>query len=85
MPIYEFKCTKCAFKFEELLPFDHKNPNCIKCGSKSKQLISKFFGVVVGSENRSLDSVIGEQSNKRWEIINKRREKRLKNNKEKSK
>ncbi|NOY68391.1 MAG: zinc ribbon domain-containing protein [Deltaproteobacteria bacterium] len=42
MPIYEYECTKCGHKFEELI-FSRTDvkPECPKCGAKhTKRLIS---------------------------------------------
>jgi len=33
MPIYEYKCQKCGYKFEELV-FEEKETKCPKCNSK---------------------------------------------------
>jgi putative FmdB family regulatory protein len=33
MPIYEYKCQKCSYKFEELV-FEEREIKCPKCGSK---------------------------------------------------
>ena len=76
MPIYEYKCEKCDHIFEELLSIDSKNPECPNCKSKTKRLFSNFLGVVKGSTNRTLDCVIGEDAEKKWNFIHKRREQR---------
>ncbi|MCF7885135.1 MAG: zinc ribbon domain-containing protein [Candidatus Marinimicrobia bacterium] len=37
MPIYEYKCSRCGEKFEELIAFsklNDNNPKCPKCDSK---------------------------------------------------
>jgi len=79
MPIYDFSCNKCNFKFDDFLKsFKEINPQCTKCGSETTRLMSRFSCNVVGSENKSLDSLIGADSERRWEFVNKRKEKRLK-------
>ncbi len=40
MPIYEYKCQKCGYEFEELV-FEEREIKCPNCGSKFlKKLIS---------------------------------------------
>ena len=51
MPIYEYRCQKCGFKFEIKQKIDEKAPNCDNkiisgsverlCGGKCEKLISK--------------------------------------------
>ena len=43
MPIYEFKCTDCNHKFEELINFSEKDKkvHCPKC--KSHNIKKGFF------------------------------------------
>lgn len=33
MPIYEFFCEKCGFKFEEIMAADAAAPACPSCGA----------------------------------------------------
>lgn len=73
MPVYEFKCNVCGFKFEEILSIKDSNPKCSKCNNQTEKLISKFFGIVKGSENRTLDCIIGEDADKKWQAVEKRR------------
>ena len=42
MPIYEFFCDRCTYKFEELCPLTTMTLNCPRCGKESKKLISRF-------------------------------------------
>lgn len=85
MPLYEFSCIDCSHVFEDLRSFKDQNPNCPKCDGKTKKLISRFFGIVKGSEHRSLDCLVGEDSEKKWKAIEKRKERRLKKRLEKQK
>lgn len=79
MPIYEFSCLKCGHEFEELLPLNSSNPECPKCKSETEKLVSHFCGIVKGSENRTIDVIVGEDADRRREILRKRREKRKAN------
>ena len=78
MPLYEFFCSKCNMKFEELLSINDDNPQCPKCKKITKRLISRVWGIVKGSENRSLDCVIGASAEKNWQRIKERKQKRQK-------
>lgn len=82
MPVYEFICTKCEYEFEELLPINSLNPNCPKCKFETKKTLSSFSSLVKNGKDRSIDCLVGEDSERRWNQVNKRREKRLKNKKE---
>jgi len=43
MPIFEYKCLKCGYKFEKLV-FGKEKIRCPKCGSKKiKQTFSDVF------------------------------------------
>ena len=41
MPIYEFQCSKCGKKFEELAKQGSK-VKCLQCGVQAKKLFSSF-------------------------------------------
>ena len=53
MPIYEYRCQSCGFKFEVKQKFDDAAPHCDNkvingsveriCGGKCDKLISKFI------------------------------------------
>jgi putative FmdB family regulatory protein len=79
MPIYEFACLKCEYEFEEFLHLSSPDPACPECKGQTKRLISRFSGVVKGSEHRLLDCVVGEDADKRRAILEKRKEKRKAN------
>ena len=44
MPIYEYSCTKCQHKFEQLKPISKSDEDaeCPKCKKPAKRTISKF-------------------------------------------
>jgi putative FmdB family regulatory protein len=78
MPIYEFKCLNCEKEFEKILPSTHENQKCPDCNSKTEQMISRFSGIVKGSPHRSIDSLVGEDSEKKWAKYKEKKEKRKK-------
>ena len=42
MPLYEFQCKKCGYRFEELTTYDARDPRCDKCDSdKTVTLVSR--------------------------------------------
>jgi putative FmdB family regulatory protein len=79
MPNYDLICKKCKRKFEEFLKLSEANPPC-KCGGETEKLISPVYGKVTGSEHRPIDCIVGADSEKRWEHVENRKNKRkLKN------
>jgi len=47
MPNYEYECTKCKFRFEELQKFtDPPLVQCPKCKGKLRRLISGGTGLI---------------------------------------
>lgn len=44
MPIYEYCCTKCQNRFEQLMPISKSDEDvaCPKCQMPSKRMVSKF-------------------------------------------
>ena len=69
MPMYEFVCKSCGQKFEELKTVKDNTAKCPLCDSESEKIMSAASFVVSGSTNRSVDSVVGEDANKRWMAI----------------
>ena len=50
MPIYEYKCTKCAHEFQSMQKFsDEPVSQCPTCGAPVKKLISKSSFHLKGS------------------------------------
>jgi putative FmdB family regulatory protein len=48
MPLYDFKCVKCATRFEQLVRMD-ESPQCPKCGAHDPQrLFSSTAAVSTG-------------------------------------
>lgn len=44
MPIYEYLCEKCNYRFERLVAGMRNSdaPDCPKCGSRTKRMLSVF-------------------------------------------
>jgi putative FmdB family regulatory protein len=76
MPIYEYRCEKCGNEFEEYMSINDSNPDCPECGKTTQKLISRFLGVIKGSENRSIDCLVGEDADKRRGYLEKRKQNR---------
>ncbi len=50
MPIYEYLCKECGYKFELIQKFnDLPIEECIKCGGKVKRIISNSTFILKGS------------------------------------
>jgi putative FmdB family regulatory protein len=71
MPIFEYKCEKCGYKFEELTVKKEDTADvtdCKNCGGKAKRQFSSFSHTVKGgSFNESVDMSIGREANNRWQ------------------
>jgi putative FmdB family regulatory protein len=70
MPLYEYRCSKCGLRFEELKSSKESSAvvPCQKCGKDSVRQISAFAPVVTGgSANEPVDMKIGREANKRWQ------------------
>lgn len=78
MPIYEYYCKKCEDIFEELRSAsDTSIVKCPECKKKAKRIMSACNGVVIGSEHRPLDCIIGADSEKKWEAVANRKKNRI--------
>lgn len=79
MPLYEYKCSDCGFRFEELVNHkdDSENVACKKCGSEAKRIVSRFSSVIAGgSPTETVDMTIGREADKRWTSYHDRQSKR---------
>lgn len=47
MPIYEYKCLKCANQFEVLVRNQQQKPQCSKCGGKNVERKLSVFARTV--------------------------------------
>ncbi|RJQ53612.1 MAG: zinc ribbon domain-containing protein [Actinobacteria bacterium] len=48
MPIYEFRCSKCGEKFEDLVCAGTETATCPKCGAGEAKRLFSAFGVKSG-------------------------------------
>jgi putative FmdB family regulatory protein len=78
MPTYEFHCDSCDQSYEEQKKYDDFESNCPLCNNKSRKIMSAPGINIKGSSNKSVDSVIGEQSEQRWLQIEENKNKRMK-------
>lgn len=85
MPLYDFICKSCGFEFEQFRKMDEENPGCLKCKTKTEKKIMPVYGRVTGSEHRPLDCIVGADSEKRWQGIEKRNNRRKNESKKNSK
>ena len=69
MPLYEFVCKECGQEFEEIKEVGNFKAKCPVCDSESEKIMSATSFKVVGSTTRSIDSVIGEDADKKWQRI----------------
>ena len=44
--MYDFECTKCAHKFEDIVPSTAANPPCPQCASPTEKVLSVAMGKV---------------------------------------
>jgi len=40
MPIYEYRCTRCDYLFEELKCYSSKHPKCPNCDGETQRIMS---------------------------------------------
>ena len=52
MPIYEYRCQKCGYKFEKLV-FNKEKIKCPRCGSENPKKLFSSFAVSKKSNNSS--------------------------------
>ena len=62
MPLYEFKCDKCTYMFEELCRMGENGRGrpCPKCGAKKLRRLMSVFAV--GASSTSSRSVSGSNA-----------------------
>lgn len=73
MPIYEFVCKECDQTFEVMKQYDDNVAKCPMCDSEAERIMSATNFSVIGSTNRSADSIIGEDAERRWIDIKNRK------------
>jgi len=70
VPLYEYRCLKCGFVFEELKTSAEGSEatNCVDCGARAEKMISSFSAIVAGgSPNETADMWIGRDADKKWQ------------------
>lgn len=62
MPLYEFKCSKCNNKFEELRPLSRsaEDSDCPICKAPAKRIMSVFAAVT--KDNNGATTSLGNSS-----------------------
>ena len=82
MPTYEYRCNECKTVFEKYVPLsDFEQPQHCDCGGDSKRLFPSSFSFINKTgENRPIDSIVGADAERRWDIVHRRKEKRQKEN-----
>jgi putative FmdB family regulatory protein len=52
MPIYEYVCTSCEYRFDKLQSMTRQGADCERCGQPARRAISLFasFGTGVDGE-----------------------------------
>jgi len=80
MPTYEFRCKECKTVFEKYIPLsEFDEPQKCECGGDSNRLFPRSFSFINKTgENRPIDSIIGADAERRWNIVHQRKEKRKK-------
>lgn len=85
MPTYVFKCTQCAFEYEFLSSYDKSSEpqTCPECQGRSERQMTTFaIKSSIDSKKdtiftpKEIDLTVGKESDKRWQVITNRQEKR---------
>lgn len=58
MPIYEYLCATCEYKFDRLQSMSSTGADCPRCGQQAKRAISLFAAHTAG-DNGEVSSVAG--------------------------
>lgn len=48
MPIYEYSCTACSHKFDQLVKMSAPDPACPECGKETRKLVSAAGFILKG-------------------------------------
>lgn len=55
MPIYEYMCPTCDYKFEKLQSMSAKGADCPRCEQPAKRALSVFASITAGGSTDSSD------------------------------
>ena len=58
MPIYEYVCATCEYKFDTLQAMDAPGADCPRCSQPARKAISLFSAVTAGGDGE-MGSVAG--------------------------
>jgi putative FmdB family regulatory protein len=50
MPIYEYVCATCEYKFDKLQSMSSVGADCLRCGQPARRAISLFSAVTTGDD-----------------------------------
>lgn len=79
MPLFEYECGSCGFRFEELINRKDKGAEipCKKCAAPAKKCVSSFASVMSdGSPTETVDMTIGREADRRWQMHHDRQSER---------
>jgi putative FmdB family regulatory protein len=79
MPLYEYKCSGCGYRFEELGSVKDLTEKivCRRCGKEAvRQMSASALVVAGGSSNETTDMRIGREANRRWQNYHDRQNRR---------
>jgi putative FmdB family regulatory protein len=81
MALYEFSCSKCGLKFEELVnKTDITQIACIRCGEQADKQMSTFAPVIAGGTPvETIDMTVGRDAENRRKQNEERQNNRRKN------
>ena len=53
MPIYEYVCSTCNYKFDKLQSMEAAGADCLRCEQPARRAISLFSAVAVGDDGEA--------------------------------
>lgn len=80
MPIYDYRCKKCAYEFEELVLDRYQAVKCRRCQSEAVEKLASLFSCTTVRLNKRLKMESEERMKKGMEKVKKEkfRKKRIK-------
>ena len=58
MPIYEYACATCEYKFDKLQSMSSSGAECPRCGQEARRAIS-LFAAMSADEGGEMSSIAG--------------------------